>query len=126
MLKKTACGAMAWALAMALVGWAAEAAQGTDCLAAPEGTASKGLHWYYRLDHANNRKCWYLASLRTRPAFQPKTRQAESRTARKPAGAAALSKSSREALFGEFLEWQAREALFKAFPELRGSQPATE
>ena len=81
MLKKTACGAMAWALAMALVGWAAEAAQGTDCLAAPEGTASKGLHWYYRLDHANNRKCWYLASLRTRPAFQPKTRQAESRTA---------------------------------------------
>jgi hypothetical protein len=106
---------MACTLAMALAGWAAEAAQGTDCLAAPEGTASKGLHWYYRLDRANNRKCWYLASLRTRPTFQPKPHQAESHSARKPAGAAALSKSSREALFREFLEWQssqAREELF--------------
>jgi hypothetical protein len=30
-----------------------------DCLAEPNRPAQGG-HWYYRFDHANNRKCWYL------------------------------------------------------------------
>src|SRR5262249_18714286 len=36
-------------------------AKGDDCRAAPAGTAPAGLHWYYRVDRANNdRHCWYL------------------------------------------------------------------
>jgi hypothetical protein len=31
-----------------------------DCLAGPNRPPAAGGHWYYRLDHVNNRKCWYL------------------------------------------------------------------
>jgi hypothetical protein len=31
-----------------------------DCLAAPNASAPRGQHWYYRIDLPNNRKCWYL------------------------------------------------------------------
>lgn len=44
------------------------------CLSAPNGAAPKGQHWYYRLDHANNRKCWYLRDLGSaavKPAAAP-------------------------------------------------------
>ncbi len=31
------------------------------CLSKPNGAAPEGQHWYYRIDHANNkRQCWYL------------------------------------------------------------------
>jgi hypothetical protein len=36
------------------------ASAGTDCLAGPNADAPQGKHWYYRLDHAAHRKCWYL------------------------------------------------------------------
>jgi hypothetical protein len=35
-------------------------AKGDDCRAKPDGTSPAGLHWYYRVDRANNRHCWYL------------------------------------------------------------------
>ena len=31
-----------------------------DCLAAPKGATPEGSHWYYRIDHATKRHCWYL------------------------------------------------------------------
>ena len=31
-----------------------------DCLAGPNRPPAQGGHWYYRIDHGNNRKCWYL------------------------------------------------------------------
>jgi hypothetical protein len=31
-----------------------------DCLTAPNSPTPEGSHWYYRLDQANERKCWYL------------------------------------------------------------------
>lgn len=31
-----------------------------DCLSGPKGQAAAGSHWYYRLDHATKRHCWYL------------------------------------------------------------------
>jgi len=31
-----------------------------DCLAAPGREAPQSRHWYYRVDRANHRKCWYL------------------------------------------------------------------
>lgn len=31
-----------------------------DCLAAPKGAAPQGQHWFYRLERATKRQCWYL------------------------------------------------------------------
>jgi hypothetical protein len=31
-----------------------------DCLAAPNAMSPPSSHWYYRLDRATHRKCWYL------------------------------------------------------------------
>jgi hypothetical protein len=31
-----------------------------DCLAQPSRQLGQGGHWYYRLDHVDKRKCWYL------------------------------------------------------------------
>jgi hypothetical protein len=31
-----------------------------DCLSAPKDQAPHGSHWYYRIDHATKRHCWYL------------------------------------------------------------------
>jgi hypothetical protein len=36
--------------------------QGGDCLTAPNPTLHES-HWYYRLDKANERKCWYSRAL---------------------------------------------------------------
>jgi hypothetical protein len=37
-----------------------DVAAADECLSAPSGATPKGQHWYYRLDRANQRKCWYL------------------------------------------------------------------
>jgi hypothetical protein len=44
------------------------------CLSAPKGTAPEGRHWYYRVDRANGRHCWYLG------AKGMKVRQSSSRS----------------------------------------------
>src|SRR5690242_1107146 len=31
-----------------------------ECLAKPNGPSPRGSHWYYRIDRASNRHCWYL------------------------------------------------------------------
>lgn len=31
-----------------------------DCLASPKGVAPQGQHWFYRLERATKRQCWYL------------------------------------------------------------------
>src|SRR3982074_1786715 len=37
---------------------AARAAE--ECLAGPKGASPEGSHWFYRIDHATKRHCWYL------------------------------------------------------------------
>jgi hypothetical protein len=109
MSKHTALAAAGYVLATALAFGAIGSAHAADCLAAPDGAAPEGSHWYYRLDRATKRKCWYLreAGIPTRPADSPKTPQVASPAAEKPVRQATpLSKSSREALFQEFLQWQ--------------------
>jgi hypothetical protein len=40
-----------------------QAAPASECLSAPNGASPNGQHWYYHLDRANNRKCWYLRAI---------------------------------------------------------------
>jgi hypothetical protein len=35
-------------------------AQARECLSAPKGAVPAGSHWYYRIDHATKRNCWYV------------------------------------------------------------------
>jgi hypothetical protein len=49
------------------------ATRADDCLAAPSRPPAPGGHWYYHLDHATDRKCWYLVEPRapTAEAAEP-------------------------------------------------------
>jgi hypothetical protein len=38
-----------------------------NCLSGPKGAAPKGSHWYYRIDHAAKRNCWYLRAEGEKP-----------------------------------------------------------
>ena len=38
---------------------ASPAAAAANCLAGPNGQAASGNHWYYRVDRASGRHCWY-------------------------------------------------------------------
>jgi hypothetical protein len=35
-------------------------AAASDCLTSPKGITPQGQHWFYRLDRATKRQCWYL------------------------------------------------------------------
>lgn len=37
-----------------------------ECLSGPKGTAPEGRHWYYRVDRATGRHCWYLGAKGTK------------------------------------------------------------
>lgn len=39
-----------------------------DCLSAPKDVTPEGSHWYYRIDHATKRHCWYLRTEAERPS----------------------------------------------------------
>lgn len=38
-------------------------ARAEDCLSGPNGASPAGKHWYYRIDRATHRHCWYLGAL---------------------------------------------------------------
>lgn len=46
------------------------AARADDCLPQPNSRAPEGNHWYYHMDRATQRKCWYLRAL-DQPAQHP-------------------------------------------------------
>jgi hypothetical protein len=37
------------------------------CLSGPKGAAPEGSHWYYRIDHATKRNCWYVRAEGEKP-----------------------------------------------------------
>jgi hypothetical protein len=39
-----------------------------DCLASPKGAAPKGSHWFYRVNRATRKNCWYVRAESARPA----------------------------------------------------------
>jgi hypothetical protein len=59
-------GALAGVTLVVAMDGAAQAAD--NCLSGPKGTAPKGSHWYYRIDHATKRNCWYVRAEGDKPA----------------------------------------------------------
>jgi hypothetical protein len=83
-----------------------------ECITEPNREPPEGSHWYYRVDRATDRKCWYLRALiqgtpeapaamtqraSTRPAVAPQT----VRRSKPP-----MSESEEAALYLEFLRWK--------------------
>ena len=66
-----------------------------DCLSGPKDPAPNGSHWYYRIDHATKRHCWYLkgeklsqnAAANSAPSATPASSNAEAATQRSIADA---------------------------------------
>jgi hypothetical protein len=44
-----------------------------DCLSAPKDQTPQGSHWYYRVDQATKRHCWYLRESQIAPAASSPT-----------------------------------------------------
>jgi hypothetical protein len=42
------------------------------CLSGPKGPVPAGGHWYYRVDHANKRNCWYIREANKSARAAPK------------------------------------------------------
>jgi hypothetical protein len=69
-----------------------------ECLAAPGAASPPGRHWFYRVDRADRRKCWYLGpvgrkanaadEVATPQRSQPRLRPPLSAAARPPASPA--------------------------------------
>jgi hypothetical protein len=58
-------GALATVTLVVAMHGAAHAAD--NCLSGPKGAAPKGSHWYYRIDHAAKRNCWYVRAEGEKP-----------------------------------------------------------
>jgi hypothetical protein len=104
-----------------------------DCLTEPNRDAPAGQHWYFHLDHATDRKCWYLHTTvpagaadassmelqsvhrrQAAPAPEPQRRQAapappaemQQRQVAAPQRPAQRSEAEEAALYLEFLRWK--------------------
>ena len=62
-------GALASVTLVVAMNRAAHAAD--NCLTGPKGAAPKGSHWYYRIDHATKRNCWYVRAEGEKPVASP-------------------------------------------------------
>lgn len=58
-----------------------------DCLSGPKDPAPNGSHWYYRIDHATKRHCWYLKGEKLSQNAAPNSSTAETTTQRSIADA---------------------------------------
>jgi hypothetical protein len=56
-----------------------------ECMLKPNGTAPQGTHWYYHLERATQRKCWYLGAEGTRAQVRGLLAAKPQRTTSKPA-----------------------------------------
>src|SRR3954468_23374173 len=74
------------ALAIATLAVASErAVSATDtCLAGPKGAAPAGSHWYYRIDRATKRNCWYVRAEGGKPAASQSSPMAQAPAAETP------------------------------------------
>jgi hypothetical protein len=55
-----------------------------ECLAAPKGASPEGSHWFYRIDHATKRHCWYLGQRDKHAQTAARSTRSEKSTATKP------------------------------------------
>jgi hypothetical protein len=96
---------------VAAIALEANTAAAVECITEPNREPPEGSHWYYRVDRATDRKCWYLRALMPGPS-EPSVAAAPQRASARPAVAPAvrrskpMSESEEAALYLEFLRWK--------------------
>jgi hypothetical protein len=65
------------------IGAPTNTARADDCLTAPNSPAPEGSHWYYHIDRATQRKCWYVRAT-DQPAQQAAAPAASNASAATP------------------------------------------
>ena len=88
-----------------------------DCLASPKGAAPQGQHWFYRLERATKRQCWYLR------AEGAKATQSAQATADAPDAAPAAPPSVQNA-HAEYIAPRTGAAASPPTPAAASTQPA--
>lgn len=89
------------------------------CLLGPSASTPPGGHWYYRIDRANKRNCWYLGDAKGKAARKPAVDE-EAAAAEKPAlekpvaakpAAPAKKPVAQRAVTDARAEWQSQRAV---------------
>jgi hypothetical protein len=86
-----------------------------ECIAKPTGAAPQGQHWYYRVDRASKRQCWYLAAEGTKVRAPAPARQAPS-IARTPAPKSSVPTHAEEAVDEALIDGKAGDSAEKNPP----------
>jgi hypothetical protein len=112
------------AICLATVCLTAQASRADDCLSKPNAPSPLGTHWYYHLDRATHRECWYLGvegvkvRAQVRQAGSPVRPPAPKPTAEaQPRAQASAEATTIEAAPGEITATEAR-AIPDAAPDL--------
>ena len=113
------------ALISGLLVMSASTARAVDCLAAPNSSAPKNSHWYYRIDRTEQRKCWHM-DIANQSSQQATVQTAREAPPAKPSpsspaaspysledfkdfmahrGSTNLSDKDIEKLYADFIEW---------------------
>jgi hypothetical protein len=66
---------------------AGTASAAVECLTEPNRDPPEGSHWFYRVDRATDRRCWYLRAWTPAPSAAPAA-ETQRATARSPAAQA--------------------------------------
>jgi len=106
--------AIAAAVIAALMAFGTRARSADECLAEPNRDPPDTRHWYYRIDRANNRKCWHLGeAVAQRPSPEPPPPPGPTTDRSKPIETTAIGRAERDALFREFIRWNELQRNFR-------------
>jgi hypothetical protein len=115
----TTCGSISSALAE------------NSCVTSPGLQTEPGAHWYYHVDRATNRQCWYSKRLQRKTsttgsavsALSGEKEMAQTLPKREKAAIVPpLDATAREVLFRQFLEWRERQLVGTEFQTFLGHQ----
>jgi hypothetical protein len=108
-----------------------------SCVTSPGSQTELGTHWYYHIDPAMNRKCWYLTRVAQRASTTGLAESTVGTTKKmlralpkpeKPASVLPFDPDTRESLFRRFLDWQRQESVridLQGLPEPQGEEGFT-
>lgn len=79
------------------------------CLLGPSASTPPGSHWYYRVDRANKRNCWYLGEVKGKPA-RKQAAEEDTAAAAKPVAAPPKKQAAQRSVTDARAEWPSQQA----------------
>jgi hypothetical protein len=101
-----------------------------ECLSGPKGPLPAGGHWYYRVDHAAKRKCWYIGEEKNKSARAAPKDSSSSTTSSSPASSSPAASAPASTVAADPVSPQqsihARKSIADARAELTAPQARVE